>query len=80
MDDRPRYFVVSRDVPAPEVTPLRQYLPADFWWPQGWPQDWAKVYPHPEYGFVFHAPPNYDRWSLDSAFEQASQSSGEGKS
>jgi hypothetical protein len=70
MDDRPRYFVVSRDVPAPEVTPLRQYLPADFWWPEGWPQDWAKVEPHPAYGFVLYAPANYDRWSLESVHEQ----------
>lgn len=59
---RPRYFVVSRDVP--------DRLPPDWDWPYGWPKDWAKVDPDSVTGFVIYAPLNYVRWSLESVIEQ----------
>jgi hypothetical protein len=67
-----RWFIVDRDVPAPEFTPLYRYLPPDYRYDdRGLPGNWCRVSYEPMEGApvpipIIHAPRNYWGPSLES--------------
>jgi hypothetical protein len=68
------WFVVDRDVPAPEFTPIRRLLPFDYQWNDRYiPGNWCRVTYEPFDDVVMpiiHAPRDYWAPSLESINEQ----------
>lgn len=74
-----RWFIVDRDIPAPEFTPIRRLLPYDYQWNDaGVPGNWCRVTYEPFHGElepclvmpIIHAPRDYWGPSLESVNAQ----------